>query len=173
MTLLFQINQQKQNLTWSFINRKILIISMLYLIILLILWDTISCKNPYLMFAVIKCYLSNPEIRLIICLFTGNGLSIAVLYRQDMDLKPVFKQILITLISFDTFCIVFNLLLFCFSHLSIYYYDNIFPYIVPYILPLAQIALTGKSINFIHFQICVNLSQIHSIYELRCILNVK
>ena len=112
------------------------------------------------MFAVIKCYLSNPEIRLIIFLFTGNGLSIAVLYRQDMDLKPVFKQILITLISFDTFCIAFNLLLFCFSHLSIYYYDNIFPYIVPYILPLAQIALTGKSIDFIHFQICVNLTEI-------------
>ena len=129
------------------------------------------------MFAVIKCYLSNPEIRLMIFLFTGNGLSIAVLYRQDMDLKPVFKQILITLISFDTFCIVFNLLLFCFSHLSIYYYDNIFPYIVPYILPLAQIALTGKSINCIHLQICVNLksfsSQIYLIYELRCILNVK
>ena len=78
-------------------------------------------------------------------LITGNGLSIAVLYRQDMDLKPVFKQILITLISFDTFCIVFNLLLFCFSHLSDYYYDNIFPYIVPHILPLAQIALTGKN----------------------------
>lgn len=153
MTLLFQINQQKQNLTWSFINRKILITRD-------DVRSTISCKNPYLMFAVIKCYLSNPEIRLIIFLFTGNGLSIAVLYRQDMDLKPVFKQILITLISFDTFCIVFNLLLFCFSHLSIYYYDNIFPYIVPYILPLAQIALTGKSINFIHFQICVNLTEI-------------
>ena len=109
--------------------------------------------------------------------FTGNGLSIAVLYRQDMDLKPVFKQILITLISFDTFCIVFNLLLFCFSHLSIYYYDNIFPYIVPYILPLAQIALTGKIINLNHFQIRVNVpeisSQIYLIYELRCILNVK
>ena len=72
-----------------------------------------------------------------------------------MDLKPVFKQILITLISFDTFCIVFNLLLFCFSHLSIYYYDNIFPYIVPYILPLAQIALTGKYIIWI-FLININ-----------------
>ena len=106
--------------------------------------------------------------------FTGNGLSIAVLYRQDMDLKPVFKQILITLISFDTFCIVFNLLLFCFSHLSIYYYYNIFPYIVPYVLPLAQIALTGKSITFIHFLIRVNLPEvIYLIYELKCISNVK
>ena len=61
-----------------------------------------------------------------------------------MDLKPVFRQILITLISFDCFCVIFNLLVFCFPHLSIYYYDNIFPYAVPYILPLAQIALTGK-----------------------------
>ena len=67
-----------------------------------------------------------------------------MLYRRDMDLKPVFRQILITLISFDCFCVIFNLLVFCFPHLSIYYYDNIFPYAVPYILPLAQIALTGK-----------------------------
>ena len=79
-------------------------------------------------------------------ILTGNGLSIAVLYRRDMDLKPVFRQILITLISFDCFCVIFNLLVFCFPHLSIYYYDNIFPYAVPYILPLAQIALTGKKI---------------------------
>ena len=79
--------------------------------------------------------------------FTGNGLSIAVLYRQDMDLKPVFRQILITLISFDCFCIIFNLLLFCFSHLSDYYIDNVFPYIVPHVLPLAQIALTGKHLR--------------------------
>ena len=106
--------------------------------------------------------------------FTGNGLSIAVLYRQDMDLKPVFKQILITLISFDTFCIVFNLLLFCFSHLSIYYYDNIFPYIVPYILPLAQIALTGKIINLNHFQIRVNVkSLIPDIFDLRAKMYFK
>ena len=82
--------------------------------------------------------------------FTGNGLSIAVLYRRDMDLKPVFRQILITLISFDCFCVIFNLLVFCFPHLSIYYYDNIFPYAVPYILPLAQIALTGKKIKGKH-----------------------
>ena len=132
----------------------------MYRIILLILWNIIFwqkfilavCSNQMLS---IQCRTKANKL----FFFTGNGLSIAVLYRQDMDLKPVFKQILITLISFDTFCIVFNLLLFCFSHLSIYYYDNIFPYIVPYILPLAQIALTGKIINLNHFQIRVNVPE--------------
>ena len=74
----------------------------------------------------------------------GNFLSILILYRRDMDLKPIFRQILITLISFDIFCIIFNLLLFCLPHLSVNFFKYVFPYIVPYVLPLAQIALTGK-----------------------------
>ena len=60
-----------------------------------------------------------------------------------MDLKPTFKYILITLICFDIFCIIFNMMLFCLPHISDGYMDIVFPYIVPYILPLAQIALTG------------------------------
>lgn len=71
-------------------------------------------------------------------------MSIAVLFRKDMDLKPNFMQILTTLITFDILCIVFNLMLFCLPHISTAYFDNVFPYIVPYILPLAQIALTGN-----------------------------
>ena len=70
-------------------------------------------------------------------------MSIAILFRRDMDLKPTFMQILITLISFDILCIVFNLMLFCLPHVSMTYYQYVFPYIVPYILPMAQIALTG------------------------------
>jgi len=35
-------------------------------------------------------------------------------------------------------------LLFCLPQLSYGFLENIFPYIVPYALPLAQIALTGK-----------------------------
>ena len=64
-----------------------------------------------------------------------------------MDLKPMFRQILITLISFDIFCIVFNLLLFSMPHLSDSFMRFVFPYIVPYVLPLAQIALTGQVIT--------------------------
>ena len=75
----------------------------------------------------------------------GNLLSIAVLNRRDMDLKPIFRQILIALISFDFFFIVFNLLLFSLPHLCLSYQQHVFPYIVPYVLPLAQIAQTGKS----------------------------
>jgi len=74
----------------------------------------------------------------------GNLLSIAVLYRRDMDLKPIFRQILIALITFDFFFIVFNLVLFSIPHFSIEYDKQVFPYLVPYVLPLAQIAQTGS-----------------------------
>merc|ERR1719334_1467791 len=73
-----------------------------------------------------------------------NLLSIAVLYRRDMDLKPIFRQILIALITFDFFFIVFNLVLFSIPHFSIQYDKQVFPYLVPYVLPLAQIAQTGS-----------------------------
>merc|ERR1712227_327239 len=53
-------------------------------------------------------------------------------------------QILTTLITFDIFCIIFNLSLFCLPLIWSAYFDHVFPYIVPYILPLAQIALTGS-----------------------------
>ena len=56
----------------------------------------------------------------------------------------MFLQILITLISFDIACIVFNVLLFSLPHLSEHYFNFVFPYIVPTVLPFAQIALTGK-----------------------------
>ena len=82
---------------------------------------------------------------LVLALDLGNFLSIAVLCRRDMELKPTFRQILIALVSFDIGCIVFNVLLFCLPHLSLDYYESVFPYIVPTVLPFAQIALTGKS----------------------------
>ena len=74
----------------------------------------------------------------------GNVLSIGVLYRRDMDLKAIFRQILITLVTFDLLCIVCNLLLFSLPQLSESYFNAVFPYIVPTVLPVAQIALTGK-----------------------------
>ncbi|XP_059084570.1 FMRFamide receptor-like [Tigriopus californicus] len=74
----------------------------------------------------------------------GNMLSIAVLCRRDMDLKPMFRQILVTLISFDIGCIIFNLLLFSLPLLSNSYSEGVFPYIVPVVLPFAQISLTGS-----------------------------
>lgn len=50
--------------------------------------------------------------------FSGNFLSILILYQRDMDLKPMFRQILITLISFDIFCIIFNLVNLTFKGVS-------------------------------------------------------
>merc|ERR1712241_984656 len=61
-----------------------------------------------------------------------------------MDLKPTFMQILVTLLISDFFCIVFNLLYFCFRVLSSTYNEDVAPYIGPYVLPMAQIALTGS-----------------------------
>ena len=89
--------------------------------------------------------LESQALKLIPDTILGNFLSILVLYRRDMDLKPIFREILITLISFDVFCIIFNILVFCLPHLSANFFKHVFPYIVPYVLPCAQIALTGNS----------------------------
>ena len=75
-------------------------------------------------------------------------MAIAVLFRRDMDLKPTFMQILVTLITFDFLCIVLNLSLFCLPRMSSTYNTDVAPYIVPYILPMAQIALTGGHQSF-------------------------
>ena len=75
-------------------------------------------------------------------------MAIAVLFRRDMDLKPTFMQILVTLITFDFLCIVFNLMVFCLPRMSDTYNKEVAPYIVPYILPMAQIALTGRKLTY-------------------------
>ena len=52
-------------------------------------------------------------------------------------------HILVTLICFDILCIVFNLMIFGFPRLWESYEQKVWPYIIPTVLPLAQIALTG------------------------------
>ena len=52
-------------------------------------------------------------------------------------------HILVTLICFDMLCIVFNLMIFGFPRLWQSYEEQVWPYIIPTVLPLAQIALTG------------------------------
>ena len=91
-------------------------------------------------------------------------MAIAVLFRRDMDLKPTFMQILVTMMTFDFLCIFFNLLVFCLPVLSIEYKDGVAPYIIPYILPMAQIALTG---NFFAFCFYLILSLIMGIFFLQ------
>ena len=60
-----------------------------------------------------------------------------------MELKRDFMHILVTLICFDILCIVFNLMIFGFPRLWESYEQKVWPYIIPTVLPLAQIALTG------------------------------
>jgi len=74
----------------------------------------------------------------------GNVTSIIVLFRKDMELKRDFMHILVTLICFDILCIVFNLMIFGFPRLWESYEQKVWPYIIPTVLPLAQIALTGS-----------------------------
>ena len=76
-------------------------------------------------------------------IFSGNVTSIIVLFRKDMELKRDFMHILVTLICFDILCIVFNLMIFGFPRLWESYEQKVWPYIIPTVLPLAQIALTG------------------------------
>ena len=88
-------------------------------------------------------------------------MAIAVLFRRDMDLKPTFMQILVTLITFDFLCIVFNLMVFCLPRMSDTYNKEVAPYIVPYILPMAQIALTGRILNYF----CILLRDFESYFQ--------
>ena len=67
-----------------------------------------------------------------------------IIQNSDLDLKPIFKTLISTLMISDCFCIFFSSLIFsgpCISHnYSIY----IFPHLIPFILPMAQISLTNS-----------------------------
>ena len=102
-------------------------------------------------FQTLDSYLSNRivlqvyyfSIIYVYLIFSGNVTSIIVLFRKDMELKRDFMHILVTLICFDILCIVFNLMIFGFPRLWESYEQKVWPYIIPTVLPLAQIALTG------------------------------
>ena len=61
-----------------------------------------------------------------------------------MDQKSSFLKLISTLAIFDCLCIMFNIFLFSAPLLSETYRHQVFPHLLPWLLPLAQISLTGS-----------------------------
>ncbi|CAB4065556.1 unnamed protein product [Lepeophtheirus salmonis] len=74
----------------------------------------------------------------------GNVVSIKVLSSKELEMLPTFRHLLKMLAGFDATFLVFALTLFCFSSLSEYYDNFVRPWLLPFLLPLLQIALTGS-----------------------------
>ena len=65
-----------------------------------------------------------------------------ILHGKNLDLKPVFKTLVTTLLLSDSICIILSILIFSVPRLSHQYEFYIFPHLIPVILPLTQISLT-------------------------------
>ena len=94
---------------------------------------------------------------------SGNLLTFFVLLRADLGYKSLFIRLIMSLCIFDTLCIAFNISIFsgplldetyrlqvkssqCWNDLKLMFniIFQIFPCLVPIILPFAQISLTGS-----------------------------
>ena len=76
--------------------------------------------------------------------FAGNLASLSVLFYTDLGFKSSFTRLIANLCIFDSFCILFNLTIFTFPLLSESYRHQVLPHLLPLVLPLTQIALTGS-----------------------------
>jgi len=74
----------------------------------------------------------------------GNIASILVLTNKEIDLKPSFVNILICLAFYDLLFEILAVLMYSLPNLSLAYKDSVFPFFLPYLLPLIHIALTGS-----------------------------
>ena len=72
----------------------------------------------------------------------GNLISLCVIYKTDLGFKTSFSRLIASLCIFDTLCILSNLTIFSLPLLSESYRHQVFPNLVPTLLPLAQISLT-------------------------------
>ena len=67
----------------------------------------------------------------------GNLVTLLILFTSELDLSNSFSQMLTALLLSDSICIIMSLLLF-----SLPYLIALSPYMVPILLPIAQVALT-------------------------------
>ena len=65
-----------------------------------------------------------------------------ILHKRELDLKQIFRNLLCLLLLSDTICILFTISVFALPQISYFYATNIFPHLIPVLLPLAQISLT-------------------------------
>jgi len=74
----------------------------------------------------------------------GNIASILVLTNKEIDLKPSFVNILICLAFYDLMFEILAILMYSLPNISPEYHETIFPHLLPYLLPLIHITLTGS-----------------------------
>lgn len=99
-----------------------------------------SAESPPVQF-IIEGVFSTP---LAIFGLLGNIVAIKVLSSKDLDMLPTFRHLLKMLAGFDATFLVFAFFTFCLSALSGGYAAQVKPWILPYALPIIQIALTGS-----------------------------
>ena len=75
-------------------------------------------------------------------------MSAYILYYNDLGLKPVYRQILSSLLLWDTAFLCSSFFLFSLRHLP-YYRQTIFPHLAPLLFPLTQIFLVGSTYTII------------------------
>ncbi len=72
----------------------------------------------------------------------GNLLSIYILRRREVKLKPEFVEVLCSLATFDNLLLVCTFLLFTLPAVSDAYAGQVFPYTIPYLYPVTNIFMT-------------------------------
>ena len=65
-----------------------------------------------------------------------------ILRQQDLELKPIFRNMLSLLLLSDTICIILTNMMFAMPVLSTTYALYTFPHMIPTLLPITQIFLT-------------------------------
>ena len=74
----------------------------------------------------------------------GNILGILVLKKKNLDLKPGFRNLLITLFTYDMLFVIGIILFYTISIHSDWYHKYLIPYMLPFLFPFVQTALTGS-----------------------------
>lgn len=74
----------------------------------------------------------------------GNILSVIVLSRRNLDLKPTFTNLLLTLCIYDVLFIIAVTTFYTLPIHSLYCSDFLVPYLTPFLLPFIHIVLTGS-----------------------------
>ena len=84
-----------------------------------------------------------------IWIISGNLLTLVILQQKDLELKPIFRNMLSLLLLSDTSCIILTNLMFSLPVLSINYALYIFPHLIPVLLPITQASVVTFVLNFL------------------------
>ena len=76
-------------------------------------------------------------------------MTMLVILNNNLNLKTSFLHLLSLLSIFDCLCIVCNIFLFSGPLLSEIYRHQVYPHLVPWLLPLAQTCLTGSVLTIL------------------------